>query len=77
MVATINQQAWRAKTPLNMVEPLHDFPKNPDMVLPNFELGRGISIEDHLKSFYLDLEILSVEHEYVVCTLFPYNFEPK
>ena len=56
---------------------MHDCPKHLDRVLPKFDPGRGISIEDHLKSFYLALEILNVEHEDVICIIFPYNFEPK
>ena len=72
-----NQLAWRDRTPLNQVAPLHDFPKHPDRVLPKFDPGKGIFVEDHLKSFYLALEILNVEHEDVICIIFPYNFEPK
>ena len=56
---------------------MHDCPKHLDRVLPKFDPRRGISIEDHLKSFYLALEILKVEHEDVVCIIFPYTFEPK
>ena len=29
MAGNVNQPAWRAKTPLNMVAPLHDLPKQP------------------------------------------------
>ena len=34
-------------------------------------------MDDHLQSFYLALEILAVEHEDVVCRLFPHTFETK
>ena len=33
--------------------------------------------EDHLQSYYLALELLDVQHEDVVCRLFPHTFEPK
>ena len=72
-----NQPAWRAKTPLNLAAPLHDLCKHPNRVLAKFDPGKGISVEDHLKFFYLALEILNVKHEDVVCRLFPYTFEPK
>ena len=60
-----------------MVVPLHDLPKHPERVLRKFDPGKGISVEYHLKSFYLALGLLNVEHENVVCRLFPYTFDPK
>ena len=77
MATNVDQPTWRARTPLNLATPLHDFPKHPDRMLPKFDLGKGISTEDHLKSFFLALELLNIEHEYVVCRLFLHNFEPK
>ena len=77
MAVVVNQLAWRFKIPLNLAAPLHDFPKHPKRLLPKFDLGKDISVEDHLKSFYLALDLLNVEHEDVVCRLFPYTFKPK
>ena len=77
MAGNVNQPAWRARIPLNLATPLHDLPKHPERVLPKFDLGKGVSTEDHLKSFYLTLNILNVENEDVVCRIFPYTFEPK
>ena len=34
-------------------------------------------MDDHLQSFYFALELLAVEHEVVVCRLFPHTFEAK
>ena len=62
--------AWRARTPLNLAPPLHALPQNADKSLPKFDLGEGISMDDHLMSFFLALEILAVEHDDVVCRLF-------
>ena len=69
--------AWRARTPLKLAPPLHALPQNPKNTLPKFDLKKGISANDHLQSFYLALEILNVEHEDVVCRLFPHTFEAK
>ena len=69
--------AWRARTPLNLAVPLHAFPQNDKKTLPKFDPGKGISMDDHLQSFYLALELLAMEHEYVVCRLFPNTFEDK
>ena len=77
MAPVVNQQAWRARTPLILEVPLHDLSKHPERVLPKFDPGKGIFAEDHLKSFFLALDILNVEHEDVVCRLFQYTFEPK
>ena len=68
---------WRAITPLNVAAPLHALPQNVDNSLPKFDLEKGIYIDDHLQSFYLALELLAVEHEDVVCRLFPHTFETK
>ena len=34
-------------------------------------------MDDHLQSFFLALELLAVEHEDVVCRLFPHTFKAK
>ena len=70
-----NPPASRAKTTLNLTSPLHGFPKHHKKELQKFDPKKGISVEDHLQSFYLALEILAVEHEDVVCILFPHTFE--
>ena len=72
-----NQQAWRSITPLNLAAPFHDFPKHPEKYLPKFDPGKGISIKDHLQSYYLALEFLDVQHEDIVCRIFPHTFEAK
>ena len=34
-------------------------------------------MDDHLQRFFLDLDLLAIEHEYVVCIFFPHNFKAK
>ena len=58
--------SWRARTPLKLATPLHALPENAEKALPKFDLGKGISMDDHLQIFYLDLELLAMEHEDVV-----------
>ena len=69
--------AWTTRTPFKMACPLHNFPQNADKSLPNFYLREGIYVDDHLQSFFLALEILSVENEVVVCRFFPNTFKAK
>ena len=49
----------------------------PPKYFPKFDPGEGISMDDHLQSFLLDLEALVVEHEDVVCRLFPHTLKGK
>ena len=63
--------------PIDLATPLHNLPKNPEKVLPKFDPWKGVSAEDHLQNFYLALNLLKFDHEYVVCILFQYTFEPK
>ena len=60
MAGNVNQPAWRVRTPLNLADPLHDLPKHREKVLPKFDRVKGVSAKDHLKSFYLPLNILNV-----------------
>ena len=59
--------------PLNLAAPLHDLPKHTEKVLPKFDPGKGVSAEDHLKRFYMALNLLNVDYEDVVCSLFQYT----
>ena len=61
----------------NSTAPLHDFPKHPERTLPEIDPRKGIYAEDHLKFFFLALELLKIEHKYVVCKTFPHTVEPK
>ena len=60
MAATVNQPTWREITPLYLDAPLHDLSNHSEQVLPKFDPEKGIYIEDHLKSFYLVLNLLIV-----------------
>ena len=57
MAGNVNQPTWRARTSLNLAAPLHDLPKHPERVLPKFDSAKGVSVEDHLKFFDMDLNI--------------------
>ena len=50
-MVVVNQPTWREIIPLNLVAPLHDLPKHPEKVLPKFDPGKGVYIEDHLNFF--------------------------
>ena len=70
--------AWRARSPLNLTPPLHGLPQDFDKMLPMFEPGEGVLVDDHLQIFYPAIEGLrSGEHEDVVCRLFPHTLKGK
>jgi hypothetical protein len=50
-------------------------PKHPEKWLPKFDPDSKQIVEDHIKKFMLAIRLHSVEHEDVVCRLFPYTFE--
>jgi hypothetical protein len=50
-------------------------PKHSEKWLPKFNLDSKQIAEDHTKKFMLAIRFRSVEHEDVVCRLFPYTFE--
>jgi hypothetical protein len=55
--------------------PQHPLPKHPEKWLPKFDPDSKQIVEDHIKKFMLAIRLRSVEHEDVVCRIFPYTFE--
>ena len=55
--------------------PQHPLPKHSEKWLPKFDPDSKQSIEDHIQKFMLAIRLQSVEHEDVVCRLFPYTFD--
>ena len=67
--------AWKARSPLNLTPLLHDLPQAFEKLLPMFDPNK-VAVDDHLQSFYLEIEGLRVrEHEDVVCILFPHTLK--
>ena len=52
----------------------HPLPKHLEKIIPKFNLDNDVLLEDHIRKFMLSLRLLNVEHEDVVCRLFPYTF---
>ena len=65
---------WLAANAIAVLGIQHPLPKHPKMILPKFDLDNDVSPEDHIKQFMLSLRLLDVQHEDVVCRLFPYTF---
>ena len=52
----------------------HPLPKHPEKLLPKFDHDNDVTLEDHIKQFMLSLRLKNVQHDDVVCRLFPYTF---
>jgi len=60
-----------------MAGQLHEIPRKFDKILPKFDLDKLESLEDHVINLFLAMHLLGVEHDNVVCKLFPYTFSGK
>ena len=69
--------SWRTRTPVDLSPPLHDLSLNPENSLPKFKTGECIPVDDHLQGFSSALEGLVVDHEDIVCILFPHSLKGK
>ena len=68
--------AWKARSPLNLTPLLHNLPQSFEKMLPKFDPNEKILVDDHLQSFYLEIEGLrDREYEDVVCRLFPHTLK--
>jgi hypothetical protein len=56
---------------------LHEMPRNFDNLLLKFNPDKLGSPEDHVNNLFLAIHILGVEHDDVVCGIFPYTFLGK
>jgi hypothetical protein len=66
---------WLGQDVVAVPGPQHPLPKHPEKCLTKFDLDSKRTAEDHIMKFMLDIRIHNVEHEDVVCRLFPYTFE--
>ena len=54
---------------------VHNVPQHLEKMLPKYDLGTSGLPEDHIKKFILVIRLTNVQHEDVVCRIFPYTFE--
>lgn len=73
----VANQPWLVVDAIVILGAQYLFPKPPKNLLSKFDLDNDVSLEDHIKQFIFSLRLMDVEHEDVVCRLFPYNFVGK
>jgi hypothetical protein len=66
---------WLDQDVVAVPGPQHPLPKHLEKWLTKFDSDSKQIVEDHIKKFMLDIRLRNVEHEDVVCRLFPYTFE--
>jgi hypothetical protein len=68
---------WLVTDAIVILSSNHPLTKHSKKILPKFDPDNDVLLEDHIKHFMIYLRLLNLEHEDVVCRLFPYTFEGK
>lgn len=70
-------QPWVIPSALALNGVMHRLPKHAERLLPKYDPDLLSSPEDHIKKYLLAIHFMNVQHEDIVCRLFPYTFENK
>jgi hypothetical protein len=70
-----NNQPWLARDAFSIPGEVHNLPRHLEKLLPKFDPETSRWPEGHIKKIILAIRLMNVQHEYVVCRLFPYTFE--
>jgi len=73
----VPRRPWISQGAIVVLGDTHDLPKHLKKFLPKFDPDNRGSPEDHVSKFFLAVSLMGVQHEDVVCRLFPYTFEGK
>ena len=68
---------WLTIDVIAILGPTHPFPKNPQKLFPKYDPNDDVLPKYHIKQFMNSLNLMNVEHEDVVCTLFPHTLQGK
>ena len=70
-------KSWLTNDDISIPGTSHPFPKHPQNFLPKYDHDDGVLPKYHIKQFMNALNLMNVEHEDVVCILFPHTLEGK
>jgi hypothetical protein len=70
-----DNQPWLVGDVVVIPGRVHNLPRHPEKMLPKYDPETSGLPEDHIKKFILAIRLMNVQHEDVVCRLFPYTFE--
>jgi hypothetical protein len=70
-----DNQPWLVGDAVAIPGQVHNLPRHPKKFLPKYDPETSGLPEDHIKKFILAIRLMNIQHEDVVCRLFPYMFE--
>jgi hypothetical protein len=70
-----NNQPWLARDALEIPGWVHILTRHLEKLLPKIDLETSRLPEDHIKKFILAIILMNVQHEDVLCRIFPYTFD--
>jgi hypothetical protein len=70
-----DNQPWLARDVMAILGRVHNLPRHLEKMLPKYDPETSGLPEDHIKKFIHAIRLMNVQHEDVVCILFPYTFE--
>jgi hypothetical protein len=70
-----NNQPWLVGDVVAVPGQAHNLPRHPKKLLPKYDSETSGLPEDHINKFILAIRLMNVQHEDVVCRIFPYMFE--
>jgi hypothetical protein len=70
-----DNQPWLAEDVVAILGRVHNLPRHPEKLLPKYDPETSGLLEDHIKKLILAIRLMDVQHEDVVCRIFPYTFE--
>jgi hypothetical protein len=68
-------QPWLSGDSVAIPGQINNLPRYPKSFLPKYDPETSGLPEDHIKKFILMIRLMNIQHEDVVCKLFPYTFE--
>jgi hypothetical protein len=68
-------QPWLAGDTVAIPGQIHNIPRPLEKLLPNYDPETSGLPEDHINNFILTIRLMNVQHEDMVCRLFPYTFD--
>jgi hypothetical protein len=70
-----NNQPCLARDAMAVPGRAHKLPRHPKKLLPKYDPKTSGLPEYHIKKFVLAIRLMNVQHEDIVCRIFPYTFE--
>jgi hypothetical protein len=68
-------QPWLFGDVVAFLGRVHNLPQHLENLLPKYDPETSGFPKDHIKKFILMIRLMNIQHEDVVCRLFPYMFE--